>query len=235
MNDLNEYNNGLKAGIPVVFGYIPVGFAFGVTAAAGGIPPWIVVLISLTNFTSAGQLMGATLIVAGASIFEIAITTLIINIRYIIMSMSFSQKIKQNMPIFEKVIAAMAITDEIFTIASLKKGEVSFKYVFGLVTGPYIAWSTGTFLGAYVTDLLPMAIQESMGIALYAMFMALIIPAAKESKAVLVVAGMAVLLSSLFRVLPALTGLSAGYVIIICTIGAAAAGAYFFPQHEVQS
>ena len=235
MSDLNDYNNGLKAGLPVVFGYIPVGFAFGVTAASGGIPPWIVVLISLTNFTSAGQLMGATLIMAGASIFEIAITTLIINIRYIIMSMSFSQRIRQNMPIFEKMITAMAITDEIFTIASLKKGEVSFKYVFGLVTGPYIAWSAGTFLGAYVTGLLPMAIQQSMGIALYAMFMALIIPAAKESKAVLSVAAVAVLLSSLFRVFPALAGLSAGYVIIICTIAAAAVGAYFFPQKEVQS
>ncbi len=236
MTTLNDYNEGLKDGMPVVFGYIPVGFAFGVTAAAGGIPPWIVVLISLSNFTSAGQLMGATLIIAGASIFEITITTLIINIRYVIMSMSFSQRIKPNMPIPEKMVGAFAITDEIFTIASLRKGEVSFKYVSGLVTGPYVAWSFGTFLGAYVTDLLPMAIRESMGIALYAMFMALIIPAARESRAVTLVAGLAVLFASLFRILPDFSGPSAGYVIIICTIAAAAAGAWFFPvSKEVQS
>ena len=235
MTDLNEYNEGLKAGIPVVFGYVPVGFAFGVTAAAGGIPPWIVVLISLTNFTSAGQLMGATLIVAGASIFEIAVTTLIINIRYIIMSMSFSQRIRPDMPVARKMISAMAITDEIFTIASLKKGEVTFKYTFGLVTGPYIAWSFGTFLGAYVTDLLPMALQTSMGIALYAMFMALIIPASRESKAVMLVAGSAVLLACVFRIIPFFSELSAGYVIIICTVAAAALGARFFPvRQEVQ-
>ena len=235
MTDLNEYNEGLKAGIPVVFGYVPVGFAFGVTAAAGGIPPWIVVLISLTNFTSAGQLMGATLIVAGASIFEIAVTTLIINIRYIIMSMSFSQRIRPDMPVARKMISAMAITDEIFTIASLKKGEVTFKYTFGLVTGPYIAWSFGTYLGASVTDLLPMAFQTSMGIALYAMFRALIIPASRESKAVMLVAGSAVLMACVFRMIPFFSELSAGYVIIICTVAAAALGARFFPvRQEVQ-
>jgi len=235
MTTLNEYNEGLKAGMPVVFGYVPVGFAFGVTAAAGGIPPWIVVLISLTNFTSAGQLMGATLIVAGASVVEIAVTTLIINIRYIIMSMSFSQRITPNMPLPKKMISAMAITDEIFTIASLRKGEATFRYIFGLVTGPYIAWSFGTFLGAYITDLLPISIQGSMGIALYAMFAALIIPAGRESKAVRLVAGIAVLMATVFRILPALSGISAGYAIIVCTIVASAIGARVFPiRQEVE-
>jgi predicted branched-subunit amino acid permease len=183
----------------------------------------------MTNFTSAGQLMGATLIIAGAPIFEIGITTLIINIRYIIMSMSFSQRIKPGIPIAEKIMASFAITDEIFTVASLKKGQVSFRYISGLVTGPYVAWSTGTFLGAYVTELLPMAVQQSMGIALYAMFIALILPAAKGSRAVTLVAGAAILVSTLFRVTPALNQISAGYVIIICTIIAAALGARFFP------
>ncbi len=218
--------------MPVIFGYLPVGFAFGVTAAAGGIPPWLVVLISLTNFTSAGQLMGATLIIAGAPIFEIAVTTLIINIRYVIMSMSFSQRITPNMPILEKMVAAFAITDEIFTVASLKKGEVSFNYISGLVTGPYFGWSLGTLLGAYATKILPLAIQQSMGIALYAMFIALIIPAARESLAVMVVAGISVCASIIFKVTPLLDTLSSGYVIMICTILAAAFGAYFFPREE---
>ncbi len=232
MNTLNQFNQGLKDGVPVVFGYLPVGFAFGVTAASGGIPPWLVVLISLTNFTSAGQLMGATLIIAGAPIFEIAVTTLIINIRYVIMAMSFSQRVKPGMSITKKMMAAFAITDEIFTIASLKKGEVGFNYIAGLVSGPYFGWSMGTLLGAYATDLLPLPIQQSMGIALYAMFIALIIPAVRESLAVLTVAGFSIGISIVFKVTPLLQGLSAGYVIIICTIVAAAVGAYFFPREE---
>jgi predicted branched-subunit amino acid permease len=232
MNTKSQFNQGLKDGAPVVFGYLPVGFAFGVTATAGGIPPWLVVLISLTNFTSAGQLMGATLIIAGAPIFEIAVTTLIINIRYVIMSMSFSQRIKPNMPLAEKMIAAFAITDEIFAVASLKKGDVTFKYITGLVSGPYAFWSLGTLLGAYATNLLPLAVQQSMGIALYAMFIALILPAARESLAITVVAGTAVAVSVLFKTLPFLSTISAGYVIIICTIVAAALGAYFFPREE---
>jgi predicted branched-subunit amino acid permease len=130
------------------------------------------------------------------------------------------------------MIAAFAITDEIFAVASLKKGDVTFKYITGLVSGPYAFWSLGTLLGAYATNLLPLAVQQSMGIALYAMFIALILPAARESLAITVVAGTAVAVSVLFKTLPFLSTISAGYVIIICTIVAAALGAYFFPREE---
>lgn len=229
--ETSDFSRGIKQGIPIALGYIPVSFTFGIMAVNGGIPVWIAILISLTNLTSAGQFAGAGLIIANASLFEITLTTFVINIRYMLMSLSLSQKITQ-MPLFKKWIMAFGITDETFAVASLEKKDVSFAYMMGLISCPYWGWALGTVLGSVTTSILPKALQSSMGIALYAMFIALFVPASKKSKAALVVVIVAIFLSSVLKWAPYLNQISAGWSIIIATISAATVGAILFPRKE---
>lgn len=228
----NEFIKGVNQGFPITLGYIPVAFTFGLMAVNGGIPVWMAILISLTNLTSAGQFVGTGLIIADASLFEITLATFIINIRYMLMSLSLSQKITSGMPLFKRCIMAFGITDEIFTVASLEKQEITFAYMMGLTICPYCGWALGTALGAMITSFLTKALQSSMGIALYAMFIALIIPSAKKSKAALIVVITAVIMSSVLKLLPFMKTVSGGWSIIITTITAAAIGAVLFPRED---
>lgn len=227
-----EFWKGVNQGLPITLGYIPVAFTFGLMAVNGGIPVWTAVLISLTNLTSAGQFAGASLIISNGSLVEIALATFVINIRYMLMSLSLSQKISTKMPTLKRCIMALGITDEIFTVASLEEGEVTFSYMAGLIICPYFGWALGTALGAMITSMLPKTLQSSMGIALYAMFIALIIPSAKKSKAALTVVIAAAIVSSIFKFLPLLKSISGGWSIIITTIIAATVGAVLFPRED---
>jgi 4-azaleucine resistance transporter AzlC len=227
-----DFYYGMKKGIPIALGYIPVSFTFGLMAVNGGMPVWAAILISLSNFTSAGQFAGANLIMANSALFEIGLTTFVVNIRYMLMSLSLSQKIKQDMSLLKRCIMSFGITDETFAIASLEKGELSFSYMMGLISCPYIGWAFGTTLGAIVCSMLPKALQNSMGIALYAMFIALVIPPAKKSKAALFVAVTAVGVSCIFAWFPLFKEISGGWSIIACTIIAAGLGAALFPREE---
>jgi len=227
-----DFKRGVNQGIPIALGYIPVSFTFGLMAVEGGIPAWIAVLISLTNLTSAGQFAGAGLIIANASLFEISLTTFVINIRYMLMSLSLSQKIAARMPLVKRCIMAFGITDETFAVASLEKEEISFPYMAGLISCPYAGWVLGTLLGAVTTSILPAALQSSMGIALYAMFIALFVPASKKSKSAFIVVIIAISISSAFKWVPYINKISGGWSIIIATIIASAIGAVLFPREE---
>lgn len=229
---MNEFRKGINKGLPIAFGYVPVAFAFGLMAVKGGIPVGIAILISMTNMTSAGQFAGAGLIIANATLAEITLTTFIINIRYMLMSLSISQKISEKMPNIHRSTMAFGITDETFAVAAMEKEEITFPFMMGLIIVPYCGWAIGTALGAGLTEYLPEPLQNAMGIALYAMFIALIIPASKKSKAALSVVIVAVLVSTFFRWTPYLDKLSQGWVIIIATIVASTCGALFFPRQE---
>jgi len=176
------FYKGFKLGIPIALGYFPVSFTFGLMAVNGGIPVWLSIFISFSNLTSAGQFAGASLIIHNASLFEIALTTFVINIRYMLMSLSLSQKIVPGMPLIKKCVMAFGITDETFSVASLEKDDITFSYMLGLIIGPFWGWVLGTATGAIACNLLPSQLQSSMGIALYAMFIALVIPTTKKIK-----------------------------------------------------
>ncbi|GLI51323.1 autotransporter [Tepidanaerobacter syntrophicus] len=227
-----EFYKGLIHGIPIALGYIPVSFTFGLMAVKGGIPALAAILISMTNLTSAGQFAGMNLIIEGASLVEIALTTLIVNLRYMLMSISLSQKLSNKIPAFKKYILAFGITDEVFAVSAVQPGEVTSSYMSGLVTLPYIGWTIGTIMGALASSLLPQMLQNSMGIALYCMFIAIVVPAAKKSIAALAVALIAIFISSLFTWAPLISSLSAGWVIIIATVVASSIGAIAFPRED---
>jgi len=224
---------GLSDGFPIALGYIPVSFAFGLLAVKGGLPVWVATLISLTNLTSAGQFAGTNLILAGASLVEITFTTLIINLRYLLMSLSLSQKLAPGLTLKERSLMAFGITDETFAVASVERAEISFPYMLGLITGPYLGWGTGTLLGGLVCTLLPASLQNALGITLYAMFIALVVPPAKKSRAISLIVAVAVGLSSALAWLPGLRFLSEGWRITIATILACLFGAACFPRKEV--
>ncbi|MEF9954780.1 MAG: AzlC family ABC transporter permease [Clostridium sp.] len=228
----HDFKQGLKSGMPIGLGYLPVSFTFGFLAVSGGLPIWVAVLISLTNLTSAGQFAGTNLIFMGAGYAEVALTTFVINIRYMLMSLSLSQKLEQRATTWERMILAFGITDETFVISSLKTGVLKSAFMIGLMIMPIIGWNVGTLLGGSISMLLPQALQNAMGIALYAMFIALIIPAARQSRHVLYVIAAAVFVTCVLKYVPQFAFISSGFRIILATIAASALGAWLFPTKE---
>lgn len=224
-----EFLYGLKRGFPIALGYIPVSFTFGLMAVSGGLPVWLAVFISMSNLTSAGQFAGTNLILLGASYFEITITTFIINIRYMLMSLSLSQKIDSKITLFERSLFAFGITDETFAVASMEEGKLSFSYLIGLITTPFLGWSFGTLLGALICSSLPTSISEAMGIALYGMFIAIIVPPSKKSRAVFTIVLLSTVITCVLKYIPVFHFISSGFRIIIATILGASIGAFLFP------
>lgn len=221
------FTKGLKDGIPIALGYLTVSFGFGITAVRAGLSILAAVGMSASNVTSAGQAAGVAVIAAAGTLTEIALTQLVINIRYSLMALSLSQKLDSSFTLPHRLLAAFGITDEIFAVASSQTLPVTPAYMYGLVLDGVLSWTLGTFLGAYAGSILPLAFTNAMGIALYGMFLAIIIPPARKSRSVLFVVLLAAALSLVFRY--ALPFISDGFSVIICAVIASAAGAVLFP------
>ncbi len=228
----NVFTYGLRKGLPIALGYIPVSFTFGLMAVGGGLPPLTAILISLTNLTSAGQFAGTNLILDGAGYMEITLTTFVINIRYMLMSLSLSQKIDPKITTAQRLIVGFGITDEVFSIASMENGKLSSSYMLGLIAGPVFGWTLGTALGAFVSSALPQNIGNAMGIALYAMFIAIIIPPAKKSRPVLLIVLITVIINLIIKYIPFFSFISNGFRIIIATVFGAGIGATLWPYKD---
>ncbi|MBR6955032.1 MAG: AzlC family ABC transporter permease [Clostridia bacterium] len=223
---------GLRHGVPIALGYLSVAFAFGITATRAGLNPLQALLISMTNVTSAGQLAGVELMAAGAGLTEMALTQLTINLRYALMSISLSQRLDGSMGTLQRMIFAFCNTDEIFAVASAQPERLNKAYCYGLMLGPWAGWSLGTVLGAAAGSLLPAFFRISLGIAIYGMFLAIILPPSRKSRAVRVVVLLSAALAVAFRYVPGLNQVPAGYVIICCAVAAACVGAWRFPVAE---
>ncbi len=221
---------GFRCGAPIMLGYAPVAFAFAVGAVGSGLPWWIVVLISLTNFTSAGQKAGADLMISSAPLTEIGAAVFVINIRYILMSLSLTQRML-NMPLVKKLTLANGVTDEIYFL-SMKQDALSGWFFAGLSAGPYVGWVGGTILGALAGAVLPEALSSALGIALFAMFIAIIVPEIKKSRAVTVVCLLAAGLSAVLYYVPVLNLIPSGWALILAAVVAAAVGAWLFPMDK---
>lgn len=228
----DTFIKGVKHGIPIGVGYLPVSFTFGFLAVSGGLPVWMACLISLTNLTSAGQFAGTNLILAGAGYFEVALTTFVINLRYMLMSLSLSQKLDQTASTLKRLVLAFGITDETFVVASLQPGILKASYMLGLISMPILGWNIGTLMGGTVSTILPAALKNAMGIALYAMFIALIIPAARDSVKVLYVILAAVAVNCILKYIPLFGFISSGFRVILATVLASAYGAWKYPKEE---
>lgn len=226
---MNEFKCGLKDSVPIALGYFSVSFSFGIVALQDGLSVLQAVLTSLTNVTSAGQFAGLGIIAAGGTVFEIILTQFIINLRYALMSLSLSQKLSKDMKFWHRLVIAFANTDEVFAVAMTHNKDLTIKYMLGLQIPPVLGWTMGTAVGAIACNILPKSLCTALSIALYGMFIAIVIPVAKKSRPVMVVVLIALLLSCVIYYIPALDVISAGISIIICTVAASAAGAWLFP------
>ena len=230
--NLSEYKTGVQRGLPVGIGYFSVSFGFGAMAAAQGVRALDATLISLTNLTSAGQFAGLTLIVAMASLWELVLTQIVINSRYALMSLALSQRMGSRIGFLPRLIIAFFNTDEIFALAMAYERPLNTSFCLGLGLTPILGWTGGTLLGALAGSVLPLGIRTALGVMLYGMFIAIVVPPAREEKPVLAAVLLALLCSCLFTWVPGLKDISAGISIVLCTVIAAAVCAAVFPIAE---
>ena len=227
--DWKEYTMGVRRGLPVGMGYLSVSFGFGTLAASQGIRVLDALAISATNLTSAGQFAGLTLILAAAGLWEVVLTQIIINSRYALMSLALSQRMGEKIGFLPRLLIAFFNTDEIFALAMSRMEPLTVPYLLGLGLLPFIGWTGGTLLGALAGSVLPLSIRTALGVMLYGMFVAIVIPPAKKERAVLAAVVLALGISSLLAWVPAFQRISAGIAIVISTVAAASVCAVLFP------
>ena len=228
----NEFWAGMRAGMPVCVGYFSVSFGFGAMAIAQGLTIWQAILISASNLTSAGQFAGLTVIAAGATIIEMILTQLVINSRYALMSLALGQRFGQRVGTGKRLIAAFFNTDEVFALGMGRGKDITAAFFVGAGTVAALGWTAGTAMGAVAGTLLPESVRMALGVMLYGMFIAIVVPQAKEDKPILASALLALVFSCLFTWVPGLKEVSGGLAIVICTVLAAALCAVFFPVED---
>lgn len=235
MNHKLSFKQGMIDGIPIALGYIAVSFTFGILARESGLNAFQAVLLSLTNLTSAGQFAGLGIITASASYMEMAFTQLVINLRYCLMSCALSQKLDSRAPFFHRFFVAYGNTDEIFGICSTKDGKLDPFYSYGAISVASPGWAFGTFLGVLSGSILPARVLSALGVALYGMFIAVIIPPSKNNRIIAVVVLVSMLISLVFTLTPLLNQISSGFRIILLTLLIAGAAAALFPVNTEET
>ena len=226
----SRFLRGMSHGIPIALGYLSVSFGFGIAAAKSGLSVLAASLISATNLTSAGQAAGIDIIAAGGTLIEMILVQLTINIRYSLMGISLSQKLGRSFTTPHRLAASFGITDEIFAVCSAQKEPLTPPYMYGMIFIAFTGWVSGTAMGVSAGQLLPVAVSSAMGIVLYGMFLAIIIPPAKKQRnvlfAVLLAAGVSILMRYVF------TMISGGFAVIISAVAASALAAVIFPVKD---
>jgi len=226
----SRFLRGMSHGIPIALGYFSVSFGFGIAAAKCGLSVFTASVISATNLTSAGQAAGIDIIAAGGALIEMILVQLTINIRYSLMAISLSQKLDRSFTTPHRLAASYGITDEIFAVCSAQIEPLTPAYMYGMILVAFVGWVSGTAMGVSAGQLLPASVSSAMGIVLYGMFLAIIIPPAKKQRnvlfAVLLAAGVSFLMRYVF------TMISGGFAVIISAAAASALAALIFPVKD---
>jgi len=230
--NMKEFFTGVKAGMPVCIGYFSVSFGFGAMAVAQGLSVWQAILISFSNLTSAGQFAGLTVIAAGAAMAEMILTQLVINSRYALMSLAIGQRIGPTVGTLQRLPIAFFNTDEVFALGMSRGKQLTTAFFIGAGVISAVGWISGTAIGAIAGSLLPESIRGILGVMLYGMFVATVVPRAREEKPILASVLLALVFSSMFAWMPWLNQISEGLAIVICTVAAAALCAVLFPVKE---
>lgn len=223
-------SEGMRDGLPIAAGYLAVAFSLGIAAREAGITPLAGFVMSLLNNASAGEYAGIVLITAGASYLETAAMTLITNARYLLMSCALSQRFSQDTGIIHRLLVGFDITDEIFGITVARSGYVDPYYTYGAMLLAMPAWAVGTSLGITAGNLLPARIVSALSVALYGMFLAIIIPPAKKDRVVAALVAISFALSFCASRIPLFSSVSEGTRTIVITLAVSAAAALLFPR-----
>lgn len=217
----NLFKKGITDGLAICIGYFSVSFAFGVFAVSNGLSVVEAVLISMTNLTSAGQLAAVPIICTGSGLIELALSQLVINSRYLFMSASLSQRLSSKMTVIQRLMVSFGNTDEIFAVAMSNGTQLEAQYMYGLILTPFLGWTIGTLAGAVAGNILPGIIVSALGVAIYGMLTAVVLPQIKKSKSMALCALIAIVLGCCFEYIPYLNGLPGGFAVIISAVAAA--------------
>lgn len=232
MLENNNLRMGFRDGLPIFVGYVVISFTVGFFSAVSGLYWWEALLISALNLTSAGQIAAIPIIAAGGSLFELALTQLVINSRYALMSISLSQRLGESVRFRDRFIIAFFNTDEIFAVACAKDSMLGKKYLLALASLPYIGWSLGTLFGALLGGVLPSLLTGALSVAIYAMFIAIIIPEAKAHIATSICVLSSIAASCAFEFIPLFKAVPRGIFIVVITILISAVFALISPISE---
>ena len=232
MNNKSAFLNGLAAGIPIGLGYFAVSFSLGIVARKAGLNPVQGFIASFFNLASAGEYALFTAIEQVVTYIEVALITLVVNARYMLMSCALSQKFSPEIPFYHRFFVGFGITDEIFGVSIAQKGGWSPFYNYGAMAVAVPLWSIGTSLGIIAGNLLPALVVNALSVALYGMFLAIIIPPAKKNMTIAAAVAISFVLSWLFSVAPFIKTLSSGNRTIILTVAISAVLAYLKPVED---
>ena len=234
--DLNDHRTafaqGIRDGIPIMTGYFAVSFALGIAMRNAGLTPFEGLMMSVLNTASAGEYAGITMILSNASLWQTALMILIVNARYFLMSCSLSQKLEENTSFAHRLAISFAITDELFAIAAARKGKLNPFYYYGAAVVAIPGWAAGTVLGILAGAALPPLLVSSLSVALYGMFLAVIVPVCRRNRVLGRIVFLSFVLSYLVSVLPGISSLSSGTQIILLTIVIAVIAAWKHPVSE---
>lgn len=233
-NMLSNYTfvRGIRDGIPICLGYFAVSFALGIAGRGVGMNAVQAFVMSLTMVASAGQFAAITLIGAGAGIIEMITTTVVVNLRYLLMSCSLTQKLSPETKLLHRLALSYCMTDEIFGLSISVDGFLRPVYTYGITMISVSGWCLGTVLGVVAGNILPALVTNALGVAMYGMFLAIIIPPAKENHFLGALVAVSMAASGLFSILPYLRSISSGFRVIILTILIAGIAAVIHPMEE---
>ena len=234
MNNKEIFREGMRDGIPIGLGYLAVSFSLGITARNIGLTPVQGFLVSILNNASAGEYAGFTVIAADAAYMEIVLVTLVANIRYLLMSCALSQKFSPDTPLIHRFFIGYDVTDELFGITIAQKGYLNPCYTYGAMLLAIPGWSIGTAIGVMAGNILPARIVGALSVALFGMFIAIIIPPARKNKVIAGTVIISFMASFCFANLPVVSNLSEGTRTIILTVVISALAAILFPVKQEQ-
>ncbi len=228
---LQLVRRGAAAGFPIVLGYIPVALTYGVIAGQSGLTIAELTLMSVLVFAGAAQFLAVSMVAAGTGAIEIIIATFVLNFRHFVMSLSFMNRLRR-IALKAKIPLSLGLTDETFTMSSLHKREAKEEYgswfYASLMLTAYLSWVGGSFLGGLLGDIIPSRLSESMGVALYAMFIGLLIPSVKKHSRIAYIAVIAMAVNYVFQ----LWGISQGWAIVIGTLAGGLCGIWILEDEE---
>ncbi|MDX5474596.1 MAG: AzlC family ABC transporter permease [Bacillaceae bacterium] len=227
-NHITPFRRGVQAGIAIAIGYIPIAITFGLLAKSVGLTAAETVMMSLFVFAGAAQYMSLNMLALGLGTFEIVLTTFILNIRHFLMSTTLNEKVEED-SLWKKALYSFGITDETFSVTATKEGTIPTGYMFGVITVSFSSWVISSGVGHVIGSGLPSTLQESMSIALYAMFVGLLVPSLKKHRKIVVLAATAAMLNTFFL---QIVQLQQGWAIICATIISAVGIEFIFQRFQ---
>ena len=223
---------GLRDGVPISLGYFAVSFSLGIAARSAGFTAFQALLMSLFNNASAGEFAAFTLVGAGAGYLEVALMTLVTNARYLLMSCALSQKLPAETPLLPRLLIGFDVTDEIFGVSIAYPGRLNPVYTYGVILAALPGWALGTFFGVLMGNALPVRLVSALSVALYGMFIAVIVPPARQNRVIAVLIVLSMALSWLFSAVELFRFMSSGAQVIVLTVAISAFAAWRFPIRE---